>query len=185
MLSNDVCAFDFLRRIFQQTVTSRRAGGQYALRAASHQEHLPKLPGGRGGPTLLLQNLYLTFSTCFLNQLLIHLIHLDLFLNLLNLLLNHLIQDRDVLLSCEVEALGENLVIWKQGDRTISAGSIMVGWLGLGPNLGGGYGSILPYLIFVTDTRTVSVEKKSVMWRIFKFLYMKLVKKAKISPQVD
>ena len=36
-------------------------------------------------------------------------------------------QDRDVLLSCEVEALGENLVIWKQGDRTISAGSIMVG----------------------------------------------------------
>ena len=137
MLSNDVCAFDFFGEDFQQTVTSRRAGGQYALRAASHQEHLPKLPGGRGGPTLLLQNLYLTFSTCFLNQLLIHLIHLDLFLNLLNLLLNHLIQDRDVLLSCEVEALGENLVIWKQGDRTISAGSIMVGWLGLGPNLAG------------------------------------------------
>ena len=36
------------------------------------------------------------------------------------------IKERDVLLSCEVEALGENLVIWKQGDRTISAGSIMV-----------------------------------------------------------
>ena len=31
------------------------------------------------------------------------------------------------------------------------------------------------YLIFVRDTRTVSVEKKSVMWRNFKFLYMKHV----------
>ena len=29
-----------------------------------------------------------------------------------------------------------------------------------------------PYLIFVTDTRTASAEKKSVMWRNFKFLYM-------------
>ena len=28
------------------------------------------------------------------------------------------------------------------------------------------------YLIFVTDTRTVSVEKKSVMWRNLKFLHM-------------
>ena len=41
------------------------------------------------------------------------------------------------------------------------------------------------YLIFVTDTRTVSVEKKSVMWRNFKFLYMKHVEKAKNFPQVD
>ena len=42
-----------------------------------------------------------------------------------------------------------------------------------------------PYLIFVTDTRTVSVEKKSVMWRNFKFLYMKDEEKSKISPHVD
>ena len=42
-----------------------------------------------------------------------------------------------------------------------------------------------PYLIFVTDTRTVSVEKKSVMWRNFKFLYMTDVEKSKILPQVD
>ena len=62
--------------------------------------------------TLLFLNLHLTFHFHFLN--------------LHNLLLNLLIQERDVLLSCEVEALGENLVIWKQGDRTISAGSIMV-----------------------------------------------------------
>ena len=41
------------------------------------------------------------------------------------------------------------------------------------------------YLIFVTDTRTVSVEKKSVMWRNFKFLYMTDVEKSKILPQVD
>ena len=41
------------------------------------------------------------------------------------------------------------------------------------------------YLIFVTDTRTVSVEKKSVMWRNFKFLYMIDVEKSKIHPHVD
>ena len=43
----------------------------------------------------------------------------------------------------------------------------------------------LPYLIFVTDTRTVSVEKKAVMWRNFKFLYMTDEEKSKISPHVD
>ena len=37
------------------------------------------------------------------------------------------------------------------------------------------------YLIFVTDTRTVSVEKKSVMWRNFKFLYMTDEEKSEIS----
>ena len=42
-----------------------------------------------------------------------------------------------------------------------------------------------PYLIFVTDTRTVSVEKKSVMWRNFIFLYMTDVEKSKIHPHVD
>ena len=42
-----------------------------------------------------------------------------------------------------------------------------------------------PYLIFVTDTRTVSVEKKSVMWRNFKFLNMADEEKSKISPHVD
>ena len=41
------------------------------------------------------------------------------------------------------------------------------------------------YLIFVTDSRTVSVEKKSVMWRNFKFLYMTDVEKSKIHPHVD
>ena len=41
------------------------------------------------------------------------------------------------------------------------------------------------YLIFVTDTRTVSVEKKSVMWRNFKFLYRTDVEKSKISPHLD
>ena len=41
------------------------------------------------------------------------------------------------------------------------------------------------YLIFVTDTRTVSVEKKSVMWRNFKFLYMTDEEKSKISSHVD
>ena len=41
------------------------------------------------------------------------------------------------------------------------------------------------YLIFVTDTRTVSVEKKSVMWRNFKFLYITDEEKSKISPHVD
>ena len=41
------------------------------------------------------------------------------------------------------------------------------------------------YLIFVTDTRTVSVEKKLVMWRNFKFLYMTDEEKSKISPHVD
>ena len=41
------------------------------------------------------------------------------------------------------------------------------------------------YLIFVTDTRTVSVEKKSVMWRNFKFLYMTDEEKSKMSPHVD
>ena len=47
------------------------------------------------------------------------------------------------------------------------------------------YKMISPYLIFVTDTGTVSVEKKSVMWRNFIFLYMKHVEKAKNFPQVD
>ena len=75
--------------------------------------------------TLLFLNLHLTFHFHFLN--------------LHNLLLNLLIQERDVLLSCEVEALGENLVIWKQGDRTISAGSIMVGSVGLGLGLNTAY----------------------------------------------
>ena len=42
-----------------------------------------------------------------------------------------------------------------------------------------------PYLIFVTDSRTVSVEKKSVMWRNYKFLYMTNVEKSKIHPHVD
>ena len=37
-------------------------------------------------------------------------------------------------------------------------------------------------MIFVTDSRTVSVEKKSVMWRNFKFLYMTDVEKSKIHP---
>ena len=41
------------------------------------------------------------------------------------------------------------------------------------------------YLIFVTVSRTVSVEKKSVMWRNFKFLYMIDVEKSKIHPHVD
>ena len=41
------------------------------------------------------------------------------------------------------------------------------------------------YLIFVTDTQTVSVEKKSVMWRNFKLLYMTDVEKSKIHPHVD
>ena len=41
------------------------------------------------------------------------------------------------------------------------------------------------YLIFVTDTRTVSVEEKSVMWRNFKFLYRTDVEKSKISPHLD
>ena len=41
------------------------------------------------------------------------------------------------------------------------------------------------YLIFVTDAPTVSVEKKSVMWRNFKFLYMTDEEKSKISPHVD
>ena len=44
---------------------------------------------------------------------------------------------------------------------------------------------IHPYLIFVTDTGTVSVEKKSVMWRHFKFLYMTDEVKSNISPHVD
>ena len=46
-------------------------------------------------------------------------------------------------------------------------------------------GTVVAYLIFVTDTRTVSVEKKSVMWRNFKFLYMTDEEKSKISPHVD
>ena len=41
------------------------------------------------------------------------------------------------------------------------------------------------HLIFVTDSRTVSVEKKSFMWRNFKFVYMTDVEKSKISPHVD
>ena len=41
------------------------------------------------------------------------------------------------------------------------------------------------YLIFVTDSQTVSVEKKSVMWRNFKILYMTDVEKSKIHPRVD
>ena len=44
---------------------------------------------------------------------------------------------------------------------------------------------LLTYLIFVTDTRTVSMEKKSVMWRNFKFLYKTYEEKSKISPHVD
>ena len=44
---------------------------------------------------------------------------------------------------------------------------------------------IRSYLIFVTDTRMVSVEKKSVMWRNFKFLNMTDEEKSKISPHVD
>ena len=36
------------------------------------------------------------------------------------------------------------------------------------------------YLIFVTGPRARPVEKKSVMWRNFTFLYMKHVEKAKI-----
>ena len=45
--------------------------------------------------------------------------------------------------------------------------------------------SLMSYLIFVTDSRTVSVEKKSVMWRNFKFMYMTDEEKSKISPHVD
>ena len=47
------------------------------------------------------------------------------------------------------------------------------------------FGVLNAYLIFVTDTRTVSVEKKSFMWRNFTFLYMTDVEKSKISPHVD
>ena len=47
------------------------------------------------------------------------------------------------------------------------------------------YLCLVANLIFVTDTRTVSVEKKSVMWRIFKFLYMTDEEKSKISPHGD
>merc|ERR1711934_383447 len=39
----------------------------------------------------------------------------------------------------------------------------------------------VPYLIFVTDSRTVSVEKKSFMWRNFKFLYITDVETSEIS----
>ena len=41
------------------------------------------------------------------------------------------------------------------------------------------------YLIIVTDPRARPVEKKSVMWRNFKFLYMKHVEKVKITPHLD
>ena len=41
------------------------------------------------------------------------------------------------------------------------------------------------YLIFVTGPRARPVEKKSVMWRNFKFLYMTDVEKSKIHPHVD
>ena len=45
------------------------------------------------------------------------------------------------------------------------------------------------YLIFVAGRRARPMEKKSVMWRNFKFLYMKQllkhVEKAKISPHLD
>ena len=41
------------------------------------------------------------------------------------------------------------------------------------------------YLIYVTGPRAKPVEKKSVMWRNFKILYMKHVEKAKICPHVD
>ena len=40
-------------------------------------------------------------------------------------------------------------------------------------------------LIFVTDITDYICGEKSVMWRNFKFLYMKHVEKAKISPHVD
>ena len=46
-------------------------------------------------------------------------------------------------------------------------------------------GRVGAHLIFVTDSRTVSVEKKSVMWRNVKFLYVTNVKKSEISPHVD
>ena len=39
--------------------------------------------------------------------------------------------------------------------------------------------------IFVAGRRARPVEKKSVMWRNFKILYMKHVEKAKICPHVD
>ena len=81
------------------------------------------MPYGRPIIKSISQNYQEAEVTLFLN---LHLTFHFHFLNLHNLLLNLLIQERDVLLSCEVEALGENLVIWKQGDRTISAGSIMV-----------------------------------------------------------
>ena len=41
------------------------------------------------------------------------------------------------------------------------------------------------YLIFVAGRQARPVEKKSVMWRNFKILYMKHVEKAKICPHVD
>ena len=50
---------------------------------------------------------------------------------------------------------------------------------GWGLSIGGSY------LIFVTGPRARPVEKKSAMWRNFKFLYMKHIEKAKISPHLD
>ena len=41
------------------------------------------------------------------------------------------------------------------------------------------------YLIFVTDPTDISVEKKFVMWRNFRFLYMTDVEKSEISPHVE
>ena len=45
--------------------------------------------------------------------------------------------------------------------------------------------SVYSHLIFVTDSRTVSVEKNSVMWRNFKFFYLTYVEKSKIHPHVE
>ena len=41
------------------------------------------------------------------------------------------------------------------------------------------------YLIFVTDLTDISVEKKFVMWRNFRFLCMTDVEKSKFSPHVE
>jgi len=41
------------------------------------------------------------------------------------------------------------------------------------------------YLIFVTDPMDISVEKKLVMWRNFRFLHMTDVEKSKLSPHVE
>ena len=41
------------------------------------------------------------------------------------------------------------------------------------------------YLIFVTDPTDISVEKKFVMWRNFRFLCMTDMENSEISPQVE